>query len=171
VPYHQYQIPIVPCSVPPISVGCRRSRSSALQIAHDGRSSRWTRKCLLRQISVLKNVALPKSMPKKKHKAICYHKASEVQAAGVIRIAWESTETNLADMLTKCPAGPRPRALSRRVLYYSRIGDIRPCMWYLHRFLFPRWLFIRNSFFILRFTFVHNSRLTEVTTAYLEGTE
>jgi hypothetical protein len=67
--------------------------------------------------SVFKNVAFAESTLKKKHNAICYHKAREVQAAGVIRIAWESTETNLTNMLTKCLAGPRLRALSRRVLY------------------------------------------------------
>jgi hypothetical protein len=67
--------------------------------------------------SVFKNFAFPESTLKKKHNAICYHKAREAQAAGVIRIAWESTDTNLADMLTKCLAGPRLRVLSLRVLY------------------------------------------------------
>jgi hypothetical protein len=66
--------------------------------------------------SVFKNVAFPESTLKKKYNAICYHKAREAQAEGVIRIAWESTDTNLADMLTKCLAGPRLRVLSRRAL-------------------------------------------------------
>jgi hypothetical protein len=67
---------------------------------------------------VFKNVAFPESTLKKKHNPISYHKAREAQAAGVIRIAWESTETNLAaDMLTKCLAELHLRVLSRRVLY------------------------------------------------------
>jgi hypothetical protein len=56
--------------------------------------------------SVFKNVTLPESAPKKKCHAICYHKAREAQATCVIRIAWESREMNLADMLTKCLARP-----------------------------------------------------------------
>jgi hypothetical protein len=67
--------------------------------------------------SVFKNVAFPESTLKKKHNATCYHKAREAQAAGIIRIAWESTETNLADILTKCLAGPHLQALSYRVMY------------------------------------------------------
>jgi hypothetical protein len=66
---------------------------------------------------VFKNIAFPKLRLKKKHNAICYHKVCEAQVEGVIRIAWESKETNLEDMLTKCLAGPRLQVLSHRVLY------------------------------------------------------
>jgi hypothetical protein len=66
---------------------------------------------------VFKNIAFPEPTLKKKLNAICYHKARKAQAAGVIRITWESTETNLADMLTKCLAGPWLQVLSCRVLY------------------------------------------------------
>jgi hypothetical protein len=66
--------------------------------------------------SVFKNAAFPESTLKKKHNAISYHKVREAQAAGIIRLAWESGDTNLADMLTKLSAGTRLRILTRRVL-------------------------------------------------------
>ena len=37
----------------------------------------------------------------KKHNAVAYHKVREAVAMGMIRVAWEPTETNLADLLTK----------------------------------------------------------------------
>jgi hypothetical protein len=46
-----------------------------------------------------------------------YHKAREAQAAGTIRLAWESGNTNLADHLTMLLDDPRLRQLSQRVLF------------------------------------------------------
>jgi hypothetical protein len=44
-------------------------------------------------------------------------------------------------------------------------------MWYLHWFFLPQRFFIHNSFFLLSPPSVQDSRLADVITAYLEGTE
>lgn len=67
--------------------------------------------------SVVKNLTKPESTLKKKHNAIAYHRVREAQAAGIIRIAWEAGEFNLADILTKQLAGPRLRELCGRILW------------------------------------------------------
>jgi hypothetical protein len=67
--------------------------------------------------SVVKNSTKPESTLKKKHNAIAYHRVREAQAAGIVRIAKEDGETNLADVLTKCLPGPRLRELCSRVLW------------------------------------------------------
>jgi hypothetical protein len=46
-----------------------------------------------------------------------YHRVREAQAAGIVRIAKEDGETNLADVLFKCLPGPRLRELCSRVLW------------------------------------------------------
>ena len=51
--------------------------------------------------SVFKNSTLPESTLKKKYNSIAYHHTHEAQATNVIHIAWEKSETNLADLLTK----------------------------------------------------------------------
>jgi len=66
---------------------------------------------------VVKNSTKPESTLKKKHNAIAYHRVHEAQAAGIVRIAKEDRETNLADVLTKCLPGPRLRELCSRVLW------------------------------------------------------
>jgi hypothetical protein len=66
--------------------------------------------------TVFKNCALPESTLKTKHNAIAYHKTREAQDSGTIRVAWESGETNLSDILTKLLPGPRLRELSRKLL-------------------------------------------------------
>jgi len=67
--------------------------------------------------AVVKNTTKPESTLKKKHNAIAYHRVRESQAAGVIRIAKEDGETNLADILTKCLPGPRLRLLSGCIMW------------------------------------------------------
>ena len=67
--------------------------------------------------SVVKNSTNPESVLKKKHCAIAHHKVREAQAARVVRIAWEDTNTNLADLFTKLLDGPRLMALCRRILW------------------------------------------------------
>ena len=62
--------------------------------------------------SVVKNSTKPESTLKKKHNAVAFHRVREAQACGTVRIAWESGETNLADILTKALNGPRLRQLS-----------------------------------------------------------
>ncbi len=41
----------------------------------------------------------------------------EAVAAGTIRIAWEPSDTNIADMLTKCLGGPTLAQMCARVLW------------------------------------------------------
>jgi hypothetical protein len=67
--------------------------------------------------SVVKNSSNPESTLKKKHNAIAYHRTREAIAAGMIRVAKEDGETNLADILTKLLPGPRLRMLISRILW------------------------------------------------------
>jgi hypothetical protein len=67
--------------------------------------------------SVVKSSTRPESTLKKKHISICYHKVRESQAGGSTRVAWESGETNLSDILTKIVPGPRLRNLVRQILF------------------------------------------------------
>lgn len=67
--------------------------------------------------AVVKNTTMPESSLKKKHQAIAFHRVREAAAAGMIRIAKEDTETNLADLLTKPLAGPRLKNLVSHILY------------------------------------------------------
>ena len=67
--------------------------------------------------SVVKNTTRPESTLKKKHNAIAYHRTREAQAAGIVRIAKEDGETNLADLFTKLLAGPRLREFAGRIFW------------------------------------------------------
>jgi hypothetical protein len=67
--------------------------------------------------SVVMNTTRPESTLKKKHNAIAYHRTREAQAAGIIRIAKEDGETNLADLFTKLVPGPRLRDLAGKILW------------------------------------------------------
>lgn len=69
--------------------------------------------------SVVKNSTKPESTLKKKHNAIAYHRVREAQAAGILRIAWENGQTNLADVLTKQLPGPRLRELCGKFMHRS----------------------------------------------------
>ena len=51
--------------------------------------------------SVFTNATIPTSQLGKKHNAICYHKVRENVAAGVIRVGWVKSTSNLADVFTK----------------------------------------------------------------------
>jgi hypothetical protein len=62
--------------------------------------------------SVFKNLMMPELTIKKKHFSIAYHQTQEAIAAGIVRIAWESGKTNLADILTKLTPRPRLHALA-----------------------------------------------------------
>ena len=61
--------------------------------------------------AVVMNTTKPESTLKKKHNAIAYHHVREAQAAGVIWIAKEDGETNLADVLTRSLPGPQLRTM------------------------------------------------------------
>jgi hypothetical protein len=67
--------------------------------------------------SVVKNSSRPESTLKKRHNAIAYHRCREAQAAGIIRIAFEPGETNLADLFTKLLAAPRLKQLCQTILW------------------------------------------------------
>ena len=51
--------------------------------------------------SVVINASVPTSVLSKRHKAICYHRVREAQAAGIINVLWIEGTSNLADLLTK----------------------------------------------------------------------
>jgi hypothetical protein len=57
--------------------------------------------------SVVKSSVQPESTLKKKHNAIAYHHVREAQATDIIQVAWEPTNSNLADLLTKVLPGPK----------------------------------------------------------------
>ena len=60
---------------------------------------------------VVKNTSLPESVLSKKHNAINYHAVREAVAAGIMRVAKEDGETNLADLLTKSLNLPKRKRL------------------------------------------------------------
>jgi hypothetical protein len=51
--------------------------------------------------AVVINCSTPESTIKKKHHSIAYHHNREAVASGIVRIAKEDSETNLADLFTK----------------------------------------------------------------------
>ena len=61
--------------------------------------------------SVVKNSTLVQSKLTKRHCSIAYHKVRESVAAGIIQVYYERSETNLADLLTKCIPRERRRML------------------------------------------------------------
>jgi hypothetical protein len=67
--------------------------------------------------SVVENSTTPESTLKKRHNAVAYHRAREAQAANIIRVAWESGDTQIADLLTKLMPGPRLKDLIGYVLW------------------------------------------------------
>jgi len=67
--------------------------------------------------SVVTNSSIPESTLNKKHNSICYHRVREAVAAGMIRIAKESTDTNLADLFTKQLDTVRRRTLLKGITY------------------------------------------------------
>jgi len=67
--------------------------------------------------SVVTSSTVPESTLKKKHNLIAYHQVREAVAARTIQIAKEPSETNMADMLTKCLPGPRLHEFCMQILY------------------------------------------------------
>jgi len=63
------------------------------------------------------NYTKPESTLKKRHNAIAYHRGREAVAANTICIAKEPSETNIADMLTKCLIGQALTDMCSRVLW------------------------------------------------------
>ena len=67
--------------------------------------------------SVFKNSTRPESTLKKKHNIIAYHRTREAIAAGIICVAWEDGQFNLANVLTNLMPGPKLRNLVSCILY------------------------------------------------------
>jgi hypothetical protein len=67
-------------------------------------------------MSVVHNTAAPESMLKKKSNAIAYHFVREAVAAKVIRISYEPSKSNLADVLTKTHTGTERAEFMRKIL-------------------------------------------------------
>jgi Reverse transcriptase (RNA-dependent DNA polymerase) len=67
---------------------------------------------------VVKNTSIPQSTLNKKHNAINYHSVREAVAAGIIRVAKEDSETNLADILTKRLSADRQKQLLSGILIH-----------------------------------------------------
>ena len=67
--------------------------------------------------SVVDNTTLPESQLKKKHLSICYHYVRECCAKLSARIAFEHTESNLADIATKVLGQARRKFLCSKLLY------------------------------------------------------
>ena len=66
--------------------------------------------------SVVKSTTIPESRLKKKHNSIAYHRVREAVAAGIILIYYETSETNLADLLTKVLSANRREPLIQGLL-------------------------------------------------------
>ena len=67
--------------------------------------------------SVYKSVSNADSQLKKKHNAICFHKVRESVVAGILTVFWESTDTHLADLLTKSLHHDKRKRLRLKVMY------------------------------------------------------
>jgi hypothetical protein len=52
-------------------------------------------------MSVVLNTSVPSSVLKKKHNAIAYHRVSKAIAAKVMRFAYEKSDENVSDIVTK----------------------------------------------------------------------
>jgi hypothetical protein len=67
--------------------------------------------------SVVCNASIPESTLRKKCNAISYHYVREAAAAGIIKVAYESTKSNKADMLTKIQSGVERQRIAQSVLF------------------------------------------------------
>ena len=66
---------------------------------------------------VVKNTSVPESTLSKKHNSINYHVVRKAAAAGILRVAKEDTNTNLADALTKLLPYSQKQAKMGNILY------------------------------------------------------
>jgi hypothetical protein len=68
--------------------------------------------------AVVKNTTAPESTLKKKHNAICYHRAREAQAAGFIRVGKILGTDNPADLFTKVVVGAQRHILLAHIFLH-----------------------------------------------------
>ena len=59
----------------------------------------------------------PESILKRKHNSFTYHRVTEAQTGGIVRITKEDTTNNLADMLTKLLSVPKFREQAGVVMW------------------------------------------------------
>lgn len=71
--------------------------------------------------SVVMNTSRPESTLKKKSNSVAYHYVRSKCAADLIRITWEGTKTNVADMLTKIHSGPERKRIADMVMYECKL--------------------------------------------------
>jgi hypothetical protein len=67
--------------------------------------------------SVVHNTTRPESMLRKKSNSIAYHFTREGVAALWLKIGYEPSDTNLADMLTKIQSGTKRKSLLDQVMF------------------------------------------------------
>jgi hypothetical protein len=84
-------------------------------------------------MSVVKNTTVPESTLKKKSNAIAYHFVREAVASGIVRIAYEPSGSNKADILTKLLPGPATRQLIGTILYWRRLVITTSSTYLLHQ--------------------------------------
>jgi Reverse transcriptase (RNA-dependent DNA polymerase) len=68
-------------------------------------------------MSVVQNTTVPESTLKKKSNSIAFHYTREGVAGKWMKIGYENTKTNLADMFTKTQGGPERKRLADLVLF------------------------------------------------------
>ena len=67
--------------------------------------------------AVYKNIVHLDSTIKKKHHSVAYHMRREAVASGMIRVAKEGTQTNIADLFVKPLSTPRREVLLDLFIY------------------------------------------------------
>ena len=73
--------------------------------------------------AVVQSTGRAESTLQKKHNAICWHAIREAIAAGWLRIVWESTHTNLADLFTKALPIPTRMELIGTICQYPETPE------------------------------------------------
>ena len=68
-------------------------------------------------MSVVNNTSVPESVLRKKSNSIAYHYVRSKCAEDVLRITYENTKTNLADILTKVQSGATKKNFRDRIMF------------------------------------------------------
>ena len=68
-------------------------------------------------MSVVKNTSVPESTLRKKSNSIAYHYIRSKAAADVIRIGYETSKSNVSDMLTKFQSGRARLECAKKVMF------------------------------------------------------
>ena len=68
-------------------------------------------------MSVVNNSSVPESVLRKKSNSIAYHYVRSKCAEDLLRITYENTKTNLADILTKVLSGATKKHFRDRIMF------------------------------------------------------